>query len=587
MSLVAQRLQQVLAARVSGDRHALRTAVGALHAALLAEPVQDALLAASCLAEVQDEGLRTELAQVAAHVKPRQARASALVVDEEGRGKLVQVVVALVPGRTGVWTPMPVERDADVAAQLAAAVVLGPEAPRWSVRWQLDDPTVVLHGTSIGLAMAVATAAALRQREVPQGWAFTGGVDLDGAVASVSGLPAKLRAAREAGLARVAVPTSSTVAGVPEGLEVVRVTRVEALLAQLGLVSAVVAPRSRQVPVAAAVLLPPLLTFAGLLEPVDGLLYDAVAAVAVAPLAADHTAVLTLPAVSDLRELRLLYPAMIDAFVEVGATAIVFDLVFTAEDPADQAFAEAVGRALAASVPVVVGARMEEGAWDGPGSAALAAVVWRGIVTCEHDLLTGRVRRVPVRDRGHAGEPGWHLAVQALRAHLGASEPKVAGGEIAVGITRNAIEVERVWLPPVQAPPHLSWEDRDGWGVAKERVVFVGVGGGARDWFRTPSGALYGAELHATTTEVLARQGALRRWSLGAQAVGSLVLGLVTMGLRTRVPHRLGWVGAVPGAAAGVTGLVAMSAGYLPGVTALMVAVAVGIWAGARLRAPA
>lgn len=582
MSLVAQRLRHVHAARAAGDKHALRSAVGALHLALRAEPVDDPLLAGSCLGEVQDDELRAELSEVAAQLAPRIARANALVVDGAGVGRVITVIVALVPGRTGVWTPMPVERDADVAAQLAAAVVLGPDAPRWSVRWQVDDPTVALHGTSIGLAMAVATAAALAQRQVDPGWAFTGGVDLDGAVAQVSGLPAKLRAASQAGLRAVVVPSGP--ARGPDGLEVVPAARVEAVLLRLGLRTDEAAPLQRRRAVALlGLLVAPALSFVGLVEPLDGLAYDLLGAAVVEPIASDHTAVLLLPEASDVRALREQYPAVIDRLVEVGASAVAFDLTFTAPAPADAAFADAVLRAERAGMPVVVAARMVDGRWDGPGSEALASAVRPAIVTTEHDLLTGRVRRLPVRDRGHE-VGGWHLAVQALRAHLGSGEPQVVGGELVVGITRNPVEVERVWLPAVRRPLRLDWAAPEGWTTAHERVVFIGVGGGARDWFRSPSGALYGVELHATAMEALARQAALRRSSPAAQALGALGFGLATFTLRLRVPRRLRWVALVPGVVGALVAVAATAIGYLAGVAGLLLAVGLGSAAGSRWR---
>jgi eukaryotic-like serine/threonine-protein kinase len=151
--------------------------------------------------------------------------ATALVVDETGQGHAVEVVVALSAGDGGVWAPPGVERDAQVAAQLAVAVALGAEARRWSVRWRVRGPIADLHGTSIGLAIAVATRAARLERPVPAGWAFTGGIDLDQRVATVAGLPAKVRAAAAAGCRRVALPATDR-AGLkaPSGVRLVPVS---------------------------------------------------------------------------------------------------------------------------------------------------------------------------------------------------------------------------------------------------------------------------------------------------------------------------------------------------------------------------
>ena len=123
------------------------------------------------------------------------ASVSGLVVDQTGRGHVVELVVVLTPGASGVRTPAEVDRDANVAAQLAAAVALGPRADDYGVRWAARGVGFTIHGTSLGLAIAIATRAALLGRPGPTGWAFTGGIDLDGRIVSVhGGMPRLARA---------------------------------------------------------------------------------------------------------------------------------------------------------------------------------------------------------------------------------------------------------------------------------------------------------------------------------------------------------------------------------------------------------
>ncbi|MFT5687100.1 MAG: hypothetical protein ACI8RZ_008057, partial [Myxococcota bacterium] len=130
MAALPELLQAVAAAE--GEPHRHRAALGRLQLALNEQLPSDPLLAASCLAVVEDVDLLGELAPIAERAAPRSATANALVVDGEGRGRVVEVVVALSPGGEGAWTPQSIARDAAVAAQLAVAVVCGGE--RWGVR---------------------------------------------------------------------------------------------------------------------------------------------------------------------------------------------------------------------------------------------------------------------------------------------------------------------------------------------------------------------------------------------------------------------------------------------------------------------
>lgn len=153
-----------------------------------------------------------------------------LVVDGTGLGHCVEVVVELVPGREGCWTPQAVAPEAAIAAELAATAVFGGAAV--GVRWQIRARGFRLEGASLGLPLAVAMRARQLGREIPEGWAFTGAVDLDGRVGAVAGLPAKLRAA--AGLAHVAIPAVSAAGlNAPPGVELVAVRRLADLEARI------------------------------------------------------------------------------------------------------------------------------------------------------------------------------------------------------------------------------------------------------------------------------------------------------------------------------------------------------------------
>lgn len=565
---VAGRLRAV---HESSDRHARRAAVAALVDAVREDGVDDPLLAGAVALEVADPALRAELEAVAARAEPLRASVHALVVDPQGRGHVVEVVVALVPGSTGVWTPLAVRRDADLAAQVAASVALGPELARWSVRWQLAGVVAELEGASLGLPLAVAIHAARRGLVVPTDVALTGALDVHGRVSAVSGMAPKLAAARDAGLSRVITP--------PGGADDLRAP-VEDLSAATALLWPDGPARTgRRAPRWLALLAVPALAWTQAGDVVDAAVFHPLIDTLRAPLTSDDTAVLVLPVVPDLRLLRARYAGLVDGLVEAGATVIAFDLVFGASDPADVAFGEAIARAQARGVTVVAGARLVDGVRS-TASEALGGLA-PGLVEVELDAVAGRVRRVPVERASTAG-PVWALGVEVLRGHLHAAAPSLEDGVLSVGITRNPAGEGRAWLAPVTPPPVLRLDEPAGWSAARGRAVIVGVGDAARDWLRTPSGDQHGAEVHAALVETLARQAALRATSAGAEAALATALALATAWTRRRLPERVAVWAALPGLVAlvGVAGWVAL--GGVTAVAGLVVAWMLGWWAGRR-----
>ena len=67
----------------------------------------------------------------------RMGRAFALVLDREGRGHVVEVLVVLAAGSGDVWTPQPMGPEVQASAQLAIAAALGGAVVHSSVRWQV------------------------------------------------------------------------------------------------------------------------------------------------------------------------------------------------------------------------------------------------------------------------------------------------------------------------------------------------------------------------------------------------------------------------------------------------------------------
>ncbi|MBT3224334.1 MAG: hypothetical protein HN348_35150, partial [Proteobacteria bacterium] len=255
--------------------------------------------------------------------KGRSATANALVVDQTGQGHVVEVVVVLEQGKGEVRTQKNVDRDAEVAGQVAVVAALGKASGQWSVRWAVRGVGFPLHGTSAGLAIAVATKAALHNCALPTGWAFSGGVDLDGRVASVKGLPAKLRAATEAGKEAVGVPAVDAPGlGSPPNMEVIAVGQLGDLWPRLGIYEK---GRRRRYFRWLALILPPLVAFVDLSSPVDALLQYPVLKLTRGAIEAENTVVVGVRPRADLRDLRREHPMVITKLVAAGATAIFID----------------------------------------------------------------------------------------------------------------------------------------------------------------------------------------------------------------------------------------------------------------------
>ena len=479
-------------------------------------------------------------------VPTRSARAKALVVDQAGQGHVVELVVELRPGTGRVDTVGQLAQDTRVAAQLAFAAALGAESKSWDARWTLG-PGPRVHGTSIGLALAVAAVAAARNKAVPPGHAFTGAVELDGRIGSVAGLPAKRRAAGEL---QVWDPES--------------VTHLDAVLAPLGLARR---RRNWRWPLLA---IPVVVAALGMMAPLDEPLQHRVLAATAGRIAPESTAVLGIGPTVERRALRSEHAGRIDALVDAGATAILLDLALTAETEHDDDIAQAITRAAAEDVPVLVPVRFAEGEALLPGSSAIRDSAALAVVGFRREARFGSVVAAPVVRRDTTGDRWWHAAVLAAAAHLHA-EPRFDGDELVTGGARNAVHAEQVRLAPVDAPVLQDYGDPATWDV-KGRVVVVGVVDGTDDLHETPDGARYGAELQAALVETLLHEAAPR--PLGG-LLDALLAGLVALGTALARPSRLAAL--VPLAALAVAVALA-SGGWIAGLGSLALAGLVGWW---------
>ncbi|MCK6505480.1 protein kinase [Myxococcota bacterium] len=503
----------------------------------------------------------------------------ALVVDETGAGHVVELVVVLVPGGSGVWAPDGVERDARVAAQLAIAVALGPEASAWGARWGVRGSSDVLHGTSIGLAVALATRAAWLGRELPPGWAFTGGVDLDGRVASVGGLPAKARAARAAGLEQVAAPASDVErATAPEGLRLHGVARFDQAAA---LLLPAAPPRRRHLRRLPALLLPPALALLGALALPEAWLHHHLQAAIRGPLAMDNTVILAVDA-PEPRTLRPLHPETLRALSAAGARAVLVDLAFSSEEPGvDEQIAKAIAEVEAAGTPVVLGLRFASEGPALPGSAALAGHGRLGTVEAVAWGPLRTVVGVRVRRRDAQGQPWWHTATLAAAAALRADAPTLDGDRLRVGPLSAPLTGELLALPPfAEVVPTLPYGQVDAYAKVRGKVVVLGAMGGPldRDVHHLPDGPRYGVELQAAAVEAILQGRAPRQAPPEVSALAALLAALGALVLGATLPRRLRALALLAPAALLGVGLALVAAGVLVGLLGVLLGAAAGSW---------
>lgn len=586
MREITDLLRQAHAAKASGDKDRIDSAMGALNNQLRVALPSDPLVASSCLQWVREPEIQKELERVATDLQSRQAACFALVTTPEGRGEVVEILVDLAPGSSGVWCPHALSRDAEVAAQLAAAVALGPELEHWGVRWQLKgdavDSASRLRGSSLGLALAVAIRAAKTGVAVGADWAFTGGLDLNGKVVSVSGVPAKVRAAKERGLARVALPGSDVAGLNSEDMELIGVAHFEALVQRLW--PAKVPSVRRGLPWRWGLLaLPVLMAWTALFDGAELWVRGPAMQALLGELPADNVVVLGLPP-GDRKAARWDYPDQLDALVAAGATSIGLDVLFLSESDADSEFAAAIQRAEAAGVGVVLPRRFDGHAFL-PISEALSEFGASAMVVLEQDLLFGSIRRLPIQIQDANGHQEWALSVALLAAHLDAGQPVLEGRELAVGVTRNASQGGRVVLPPVARATTLKWgEDL---GPVRGKAVLIGAMDGHSDALRTPSGLRYGVEIHAAAVEALARQKGLRGASPLGQSILVLFVGLFTaFGAQRLGPRRKNAAYGL-GLGTAVFLLAALKVGVVFSILPVLVASVLGVFVGGRSRAAA
>ena len=513
------------------------------------------------------------------------ARAAALVVDPTGRGHRVELQVLLEPGSGRAWSPDGIERDAQVAAQLAMAAALGTEAQEWDLRWSVAPVGTRLHGTSLGLAIAVATHAARRGRSVPPGWAFTGGVELDGSVTPVSGVPAKVRAAAAAGASNAAIPAATPDPGSLDAgdVAVVPISSLGELLSRLH-------PESRPSFLRrwaglGWLLVPVLMAITSVGAPLETWISHGVVSATRGPLALDDVAVLAVD-VPDPRALRAEHPATLQALADAGVRAVVFDLALSASTEHDAAIGDAITALAEREIPVVLPARFRLDGISLPTPVLADSPALVGIVEARKDTLLDIVRALPVRRASSEGTM-WNASVLAASAVQRPSDPpppEIESGEIVVGTLRSPVWAGLLHLPPLDHPRVVTYGDVDQYASLKDRTVFIGAFGGSDDIHLTPGGRRYGVELLAGGLQTLLRQAALSRTSPEIDALLALLTGLGTAWLAGVLPGRRRRIALLIPLATVAVSLALSVAGLLVAFLPALVAAGVALQAEGRVR---
>ncbi len=505
------------------------------------------------------------------------AAARALVTDPiTGTGGTVEVVVQAHRGAGGVHTDQPLAPDTARAAQVAVAAALGEQADRWRLTWELRGVPFPLAGGSLGLALALAARAAVEDRALPPGWAFTGAVDLDGRISAVSAVPAKLRAAADAGCQCVGLPAEQADRDAPLAV------RGFATLAEAR--AALLPPRRTRRLTAALItlVLLPLLAGLGATERLDLRGWYWLLRLAHGELPATQSVLVPIPRDTPLAERRAGYGPLVRALAARGAGAIALDLSLTDDPSVYEDLALATGQAQDQGVPVLVGVRWGPEGPVAPSHPALAASTTWGLAAFETEAHRAWVLgRAPVTLLAPDGQHVWHLAIAAHHARTPRIPgPTLDGQTLQAGGGTHPIAAGRVLMHPVADSPSLDWQAPETWPELAGRVAVVGT---LRQdaALETPDGLSADLQLHAALVETLAAGQAPSRAGRLADLVTTALAGwgLVLLGL-TR------WralAGAIP-ALVLATVLVRAQGGALMAVVPPLLAIAAGAAALGPLR---
>lgn len=141
-------------------------------------------------------------------------------VDDAGRGRLAEILVEASPGTGKAFiafqqdTPL---LSPDTQESLKIAIELGKllatrDAGKLDLKYTMNAPSAIVGGKSAGAAVALATVALLRGIPLRNDALITGGIDENGNILRVGGIPAKARAVKDAGFKKLVVPRGEKIA---------------------------------------------------------------------------------------------------------------------------------------------------------------------------------------------------------------------------------------------------------------------------------------------------------------------------------------------------------------------------------------
>lgn len=298
-------------------------------------------------------------------------------------------------------------------------------------------------------------------------------------------------------------------------------------------------------------------------------------------IAATDVVVVGLSDAQDLRALRTSHPDVIDALVEAEATAIVFDVSFQALDDADSAFAQAIDNANAAGVPVISAVKFRDNQPLHPGTPALREAVQGGIVRLEYDLLFANALKARVRQQIIDGETLWNVSVEAVRAHLGRNaNVAIEGRDLVIGSLRNPVHAEISNLHPTAVPTEIPYGTD--MSAAKGKMAFIGVTSGPDDLHRTPDGSRYGVSVLASFAQTLLRQQCTQSATPEQNMLATLIAGMGTGLLATRLKRRAQPLALVVAAGVVAVAIALASAGVMLSIIPPALAGFIGLWAARK-----
>lgn len=145
-------------------------------------------------------------------IEASQANANIVAVSQRtGKGNIGSVNVRMVPGngKTLTDTNPFIEASTQLSASTAKNVaerLVGMRIVKHDIIYSFDITGTVIGGPSAGVSMAVATAAAMKNRSIRDDVVATGSINYDGSIGEVGSIVEKAKAAGEAEMDLFLVP---------------------------------------------------------------------------------------------------------------------------------------------------------------------------------------------------------------------------------------------------------------------------------------------------------------------------------------------------------------------------------------------